>query len=317
MMNTGYRKLEIIVICGPTGIGKTALALEFAMKFQGEIISADSMQVYRYMSIGTAKPTPEEQVRVPHHIIDIINPDESFDAARYSRMTRKIIIDLHKNGLVPFVVGGTGLYIKTLVHGLFEPESTDPNVRKRLREEADALGTAFLHDRLKKTDPDTAGKIHPNDTYRIIRALEVNEVTGRTISNHHREHLFRDNPFRTLKIGLQMEREMLYDRINRRVDAMIDAGLVDEVKSLLKKGYSPDLKSMQSIGYRHMAGFIKGDLSWDEALRTLKRDTRRYAKRQLTWFMADSDITWVNPEKKNEIGRLIEDFLQPEQQTIS
>lgn len=311
MMNT-YSKPSIIVICGPTGIGKTTLAIEFAMKFQGDIISADSMQVYRHMTIGTAKPTSEGQVRVPHHLIDIINPDEPFDAARYSIMTRKIIMDLHKKGVVPFVVGGTGLYIKTLVHGLFEPKSTDPNVRKRLREEADAFGSVFLHDRLKKADPHTAGKIHPNDTYRIIRSLEVNEVTGKTISTHHREHLFRDNPFRVLKIGLQMEREMLYDRINRRVDAMIADGLVDEVNSLLEKGYSPDLKSMQSIGYRHMAGFIKGDLSWDEALRTLKRDTRRYAKRQLTWFKTDLDITWVNPEKKNEIDRLIEDFLRPE-----
>ncbi len=312
MMNTGYKKPEIIVICGPTGIGKTTFAIEFAMNFKGEIISADSMQVYRYMSIGTAKPTSEEQVCVPHHMIDIADPDEPFDAARYSRMTRQIIMDLHKKGVTPFVVGGTGLYIKTLVHGLFEPKSTDPNVRKRLREEADAFGTIFLHERLKKTDPDTAGRIHPNDTYRIIRALEVNEVTGRTISAHHHEHLFQDNPFRVLKIGLQMEREKLYDRINRRVDAMIDAGLVDEVKSLLEKGYSPDLKSMQSIGYRHMADFIKGDLSWDEASRTLKRDTRRYAKRQLTWFKADPEITWVNPENKNKIGKLIEYFLQAE-----
>jgi len=301
---------NVIIICGPTALGKTSIAIDLAKTFDGEIIGADSMQIYRHMNIGTAKPTPDEQSRVPHHMIDIVDPDEPFDARQFAIIAYEKIMNLHARSITPFVVGGTGLYIKALVHGLFEAEPADSEVRMRLKQEAEIHGTGFLYKRLSKQDSKTAKRIHPNDTYRIIRALEVYELTGKMISELHREHRFTDKPFRVLKIGLHMDREIIYDRINRRVDVMIDAGLVNEVKGLLGMGYSADLKSMQSIGYRHMVDFIEGRFSWDEALRTLKRDTRRYAKRQLTWFKADSAIVWKEPGQLKEIRRTIKKFLQ-------
>lgn len=302
-------KPNVVVICGPTATGKTSTAIELAETVSGEIVGADSMQVYRYMDIGTAKPTADEQACVPHHMIDIVDPDEHFDARKYAEMAHEIIMELFTRGITPLVVGGTGLYIKALVHGLFEADPADHNIRRRLKEKAEALGTDFLHKRLSRCDPDTASRIHPHDTYRIVRALEVYELTGKTISDHQRTHRFQDRPFRVLKIGLDLDRDLLYDRINLRVDAMIKAGLIDEVKGLLGQGYAPNLKSMQSIGYRHLVDFIEKRLSWDEALRTLKRDTRRYAKRQLTWFNADPEIVWFNPEQLDEILRTIETFL--------
>ena len=307
---TYKEKSKIIVVCGPTGIGKTSTGIEIAGVFNGEIISADSMQVYRYMDIGTAKPTPDERARVHHHLIDIIDPVESFDAAQFAKSAHKVIIELQGRGITPFVVGGTGLYIKALVHGLFRAKTADKNIRIRLKKEAVVRGTDFLYKRLSECDPDSTERIHPNDTYRIIRALEIYETTEKAISKYHREHKFADSPYKVLKIGLQINREALYDRINRRVDAMIDAEFVDEVKGLLEKGYSADLKSMQAIGYRHMIDFIKERISWDEALRTLKRDTRRYAKRQLTWFRADPEIVWVEPEQVKDIHGLIKSFLR-------
>jgi tRNA dimethylallyltransferase len=281
----------IVVICGPTGVGKTSAAIEIAGEFKGEIINADSMQIYKYMDIGTAKPTPDEQACVKHHMIDIVYPDESFDAAVYAKMARETIMKLDREEVVSFVVGGTGFYIKALLYGLFiaPAKGGDVNVRERLKGEATVHGPAFLHRQLSKCDPIAAENIHPNDTYRVIRALEVYEITGKSISEYHEEHRFTDEPFQVLTIGLDMNRETLYDRINSRVDAMIDAGLVDEVKGLLD--------------------YIKGRLSWDEALLTLKRDTRRYAKRQLTWFRTDLRIAWIKPEQLEDIVQLIKKFL--------
>ncbi|MEA3280468.1 MAG: tRNA (adenosine(37)-N6)-dimethylallyltransferase MiaA [Thermodesulfobacteriota bacterium] len=302
-------KPRVIVICGPTGVGKTSSVIEIAKEFNGEIINADSMQIYKYMDIGTAKPTLKEQACVKHHMIDIVNPDEPFDAAKFAKMARRIIMQLYKRNITPFIVGGTGFYIKALLYGLFQAEPVDPDFRLRLKNEAEIDGAAFLHKRLKKYDPDTAEKIHPNDTYRIIRALEILEATGKTISEYHREHRFADNPFEVLTIGLHMNREVLYDRINRRVDTMISAGLLDEVKRLIGMGLAEELKPMQSIGYRHMIDFIKGRISWDDTLQTFKRDTRRYAKRQFTWFKADPDILWTEPKELTEMCRLIKNFL--------
>jgi tRNA dimethylallyltransferase len=303
-------KPNVIVICGPTALGKTSIAIDLARTFNGEIVGADSMQIYRNMNIGTAKPTPYEQSRVPHHMIDIVDPDEPFDARRFAIMAHEKIMDLHARRVTPFVIGGTGLYIKALLHGLFEAMPADRDVRARLKQEAEIHGTGFLHKRLSQQDSATAKRIHPNDTYRILRALEVYELTGKPITELQSEHRFTDKPFRVVKIGLHIDRDIIYDRINHRVDAMIDSGLVDEVKGLLGMGYSADLKSMQSIGYRHMVDFIEGHSSWEEALRTLKRDTRRYAKRQLTWFKADSAIVWKEPGQLKEIRRTIEKFLQ-------
>jgi tRNA dimethylallyltransferase len=303
------KKPKVIVICGPTGIGKTSVGIRLAENAGGEIISADSMQIYRCMDIGTAKPTADEQNRIPHHLIDIVDPDEDFDAVRFAKLARERVMQLHHRGVMPFVVGGTGLYIKALLQGLFHSNPVDPAIRERLNKEAAENGSSGLYDRLQRVDPDTADRLHPNDTYRIIRALETIESSGRSISEHHQDHRFEDEPFNTLKIGLQMDRQALYDRIDQRVDLMIEAGLVDEVKKLLELGYSADLKSMQSIGYRHIVDFIEGRLSRDECVRTLKRDTRRFAKRQFTWFGADQQIKWYEPDQLIEIVKLVEGFL--------
>ena len=301
---------RVVVICGPTALGKTSAAIQLAEIFDGEIVGADSMQIYKHMDIGTAKPTAEEQMRVKHHMIDIIDPDELFDARQYAAMARETIEKLHHRNKISFVVGGTGFYIKALVNGLFNFEATGDNIRNDLIEEAEIRGIAVLYARLCRQDPEAAKKIHPHDTYRIIRALEVYAMTGKTLSGFHKAHGFKDRPFIVLKIGLHIRRTILYDRINKRVDVMIDNGFVDEVKGLLAMGYSPESKSMQSIGYRHIVDFIKGSRSWEETVRTLRRDTRRYAKRQLTWFRGDPEVIWKTPDALQDIEDLINKFLQ-------
>ena len=313
-MHPNSQKPDIVVICGPTGIGKTSIAIELAQCFGGEIIGVDSMQIYKYMDIGSAKPTPSEQARVPHHLIDITNPDEPFDAAKFAALAHEKIRELHGRHILPFIVGGTGLYIKALVHGLFRIRAADPQILRELNEEARRHGSAALHQRLKACDPRAAEKIHPNDIFRIIRALEVFRSTETPISEYHGKHQFSDTPYNVLKIGLNMARAKLYRRINQRVDIMLAEGLLEEVKKLLNMGYPPSLKSMQSIGYRHMVDFLLHGVSWDETVRLLKRDTRRYAKRQLTWFRKDDNIRWINAGDTNQARQLIENFLQHAEQ---
>jgi len=302
-------KARIVVICGPTGIGKTSTAIEIGSDFQAEIINADSMQIYRGMDIGTAKPTSEELAQVPHHMLDIIDPDQDFDAARYCRQARATIRRLQAESILPFVVGGSGLYIKALISGLFQAGASDPEVRRRLQDEAAASAGQDFYQRLSQCDPETAKKLHPHDTYRIVRALEVYEITQKSMVRQQKAHRFSARPFDVLKIGLHMERNVLYERINRRVDAMVGAGLLDEVQGLLARGFSGQLKSMRSIGYRHMLDFIQKRLTWEEALQTLKRDTRRYAKRQMTWFRADPQIMWMPAGATDGIKKLIQHFL--------
>jgi tRNA dimethylallyltransferase len=301
---------KIVIICGPTGVGKTGLAIRLAQRFGGQIVGADSMQVYRGMDIGTAKPTDEEKAAVRHHMVDIVDPDQPFDAAEYGRQAHGIIQGLMAEGVLPFVVGGTGLYIKALVYGLFEGRATDPEARQRTKVQLAQEGAASLHARLARRDPQAAARIHPNDAYRITRALEVIELTGRTLSEHHDAHGFAQARYQTLTIGLTLPREQLYTRIDQRVEAMIAAGLREEVRGLLDRGYDSGLKSMQSLGYRHMADFLQGRLAWDEALRTLKRDHRRYAKRQWTWFNAVADIHWLAPDQENKAAERIAAFLR-------
>ena len=302
-------KTKIVVLCGPTGIGKTSAAINLAIRFKGEIIGADSMQIYRHMDIGTAKPTLAEQGQVPHHLIDVIDPDEDFDAERYVAVTRPLVAGVTGRGRVPLVVGGTGFYIKALIYGLFEAAPVKPDVRQRLHTEVADQGSPALHRRLLQCDPDAAARIHPNDTYRVVRALEVFESSGQTISTWQQVHAFKTKQYDTLQIGLKMPRQDLYARIDQRVDQMIAQGLLDEVRGLLEKGYASDLKAMQSLGYRHMVANLQGQLSWDETVRTLKRDTRRYAKRQLTWFQADKDIAWVEKDDIGGMTKMIQDFL--------
>jgi len=304
---------RIIIVCGPTAVGKTGVALKLAAAAGAQIVGADSMQIYRYMDIGTAKPTAKEQARVPHHLVDFCDPAEPFNAAAYSRLARKAIDRLLEKGVVPLVVGGTGLYIKGLLGGLFPAPSPDRSIRQRLQAEAEQLGTPALHDRLVRVDPSTAARLHPNDTARVVRALEVLAATGEPISRQQDRHRFEDEPYRALKIGLFLKREVLYRRIDRRCDAMLEAGLIEEVKDLLKRGYSPQLKSMQSIGYRHVVDYLQGRATFEETRRLFCRDTRRYAKRQLTWFRSDPEIRWLTPEETNKACSMIRKFLAGEQ----
>jgi len=301
---------KIIVIAGATGIGKTGLSLQLAEAFRGGIVSADSMQIYRLMDIGTAKPDPAERRRAPHYMLDVADPDDPYDAARYAKEARGCIAELHRAGRLPLVVGGTGFYIKALLQGLFEARPASDEVRERLREEVRQSGSRELYERLSACDPETAGRIHPNDAYRIIRALEVYELTGRPMSAWQQAHGFADAPFEALKICLHIDREVLYERIDQRVDQMVAQGLVEEVRGLLNRGYSPDLKPMQALGYRHMVEYIQGSVSRAEAIRLMKRDTRRYAKRQLIWFKKDTEFIWMAPDDVGAIRSRIADFLE-------
>jgi tRNA dimethylallyltransferase len=300
---------KIVIICGPTGVGKTDMAIRMAQRFGGQIVGADSMQIYRHMDIGTAKPTAEEKAAVRHHMVDIVDPDRAFDAAVYGQQAHHIVQELLADNTRPFVVGGTGLYLKALVYGLFTSRATDGEARQRFKQQLAREGAAALHARLARNDPQAAARIHPNDTYRIMRALEVMELTGRALSDHHHTHGFAQARYQTLTLGLTLPRERLYARIDQRVDGMVAAGLLKEVRGLMDRGYDPGLKSMQSLGYRHMTDFIQGRLTWDEALRTLKRDHRRYAKRQWTWFNGIAGIHWLAPDQEHEAASRIEAFL--------
>ncbi len=277
---------RLAVLVGPTAVGKTAVALELAQEFQAHIINADSLQVYRELDIGTAKPTPAERGLVPHHLIDVVSPPEPYDAARYAKEAWEITARLNARGILPLVVGGTGFYLKALLHGLFETPEVSPAVRQRLRQELGELGLPALYRRLNSLDPLTARRLHPGDTYRILRALEVLAVTGQSLAALQAAHRFPASPYRTLKLGLILPREELYRRIEQRVEAMLAAGWLAEVAGLLAR-YPPDLKPLKSLGYRHLAAHLQGGLSLAAAVEAIKRDTRRYAKRQLTWFKAD------------------------------
>jgi tRNA dimethylallyltransferase len=289
-------RFPVVAIVGPTAVGKTDLSFRLASELSCEIVSFDSVQVYRGMDIGTAKPTAEEQGRLQHHLIDVVDPDEPFDAADFVRKAGAVIRSVTARGKVPLLVGGTGLYLRSLIKGLASCPGRDPQLRARLHAFGAEHGTGALHRRLSEVDPETASRVHPMDTFRVIRALEVHELTGEPISSWRRRHeRSQGRLFPCRKLGLIRPRAELYRRIDRRVDTMLEAGLLEEVRSLLDKGYSPRLKSLQSLGYRHMIDFLSGRLSFEEAARQLKRDTRHYAKRQLTWFRADPEVRWFHP----------------------
>jgi len=303
-------KPKLVVICGPTGIGKTEMSLSLAETFDGSIVGSDSVQIYRYMDIGTAKPDVQEMGRVPHYMIDIVDPDEPYDAACFYREGRQAIKEIDALHRIPFIVGGTGFYQKALLYGLFDAKPVDPEILDGLQKESVVHGTQPLYDRLSVCDPEAASRIHVNDAYRVIRALAVFETSGKTMSELHQAHRFAESPFDVLKICLFNDREILYDRINRRVDLMVDAGLLEEVTSLLERGYTGNLKSMQSIGYRHMVEYINGKNTWDETVYTLKRDTRHFAKRQLTWFRKDAEMVWKSPDDVDGVMGMVHRFLE-------
>jgi tRNA dimethylallyltransferase len=305
-----HPKPRLICIVGPTGIGKTGMALELAGRWGGEIISADSMQVYRHMDIGTAKPTPQERARIPHHLLDVVDPDEPFDVSRYIGLAHGVIDSLQRQGKSVFVVGGTGLYIRALLGGLIDGPGSDEVLRRELRQEMNNRGKAYLYERLRTRDPRAADRIDPHDGVRMIRALEVLELTGRSIVEHQQEHRFRDAPYAALRIGLRLDRGRLNDRIDRRAERMIADGLADEVRRLLDRGWGESLKSMQSLGYRHMTDCLAGRQSLEQAVDLIKRDTRRYAKRQMTWFAADREVGWLDPGDVEAASERIGVFLR-------
>jgi len=292
---------KLVVLAGPTGVGKTDLAITLAGRFGAEIINTDSMQVYRYMDIGTAKPTPEEQARARHHLIDLVDPDQPFDAALYLRLARPLIAELSEKKIPILVVGGTGLYLRSLLQGLFPGPSRSEPIRQRLHGEAEIHGRAALYARLAEADPAAAERIHPHDLVRIIRALEVYEATGRPISDFQAEHALRERPYQVLFFCLSLPRDELYARIETRTREMFRQGLVREVEGLLDRGFSPELRPMQAIGYRQVIRHIQGRLTLAETQAEIIKQTRRYAKRQLTWFKAQPEVRWRSPQDTTAI----------------
>jgi len=304
---------RLVVICGPTAGGKTAAAIDLARHLPVEVVSADSRQVYRLMDIGTAKPTREERARVRHHLLDVVWPDQPFDAACYVELAAAAIADVLGRGRLPVVVGGTGLYLRALTGGLVDLPAPDPQLRDRLQRQAAAEGGAVLHRRLALVDPPAAGSLHSNDTVRIVRALEVFEQTGRPLSAWLRDHRFSSGRYRVLKIALMPERAELYRRIDARAAAMFASGLVEETAALLDAGYSAQLKALQTIGYREATRMLRGECSLQTALAEVQQATRRYAKRQLTWFRADAEIIWVDSlAESDKINKLTEQFHKAE-----
>ncbi|MFZ1980199.1 MAG: tRNA (adenosine(37)-N6)-dimethylallyltransferase MiaA [Smithella sp.] len=303
-------KLPLVIINSPTATGKTQLAVNLALESGGEIISADSLQVYRYLDIGTAKPSMEERKGIKHHLIDVVNPDEEFNASVFAEKARMIISDLAGKGKPVFIAGGTGLYIRALLHGIIDTPDVDENIRNYYRRLRDSHGKKYIYDLLLQRDAGAAGRINQNDSVRVIRALEVLEQTGESIFVKQKKHLFADCPYKTYKIGLQLDRKELKKRIIQRTEKMIVEGLLDEVKSVLDRGYNENLKPLQSLGYKQMIGFLRNERNWENSIDLIKRDTWHYAKRQMTWFAADKEINWFDCDSPEEIVKNVDKFLQ-------
>jgi len=309
-MADGEEQTHVVAIIGPTAVGKTALSLVLAERFDGEVISADSRQIYRHMDIGTAKATLQERRAVPHHLIDVLVPDERMTLARYKREAARAVEGVWRRGKLPLLVGGTGLYVHAVLEGWRIPE-VPPNrpLRARLRQRAERLGGDALHGELERVDPEAAEKIHPNNVRRVIRALEVYHETGTPISE-----LQGKEPagYRVLEIGLTMPREALYRRIDERVDRMIAQGLVREVQWLMEHGYGLELSAMSGLGYRQIGRYLEGEIDLDEAVRRIKSQTRRFVRQQYTWFkLSDESIHWFDTTEidTEEIVQLVARFL--------
>ena len=302
-------KLPVLVICGPTGSGKTALALSLAEKFQLEIISADSRQVYRRMDIGTAKATSFEQAVIPHHMIDLVDPDQEFSVADFVDLARPLILQIALRGRIPCIVGGTGLYIRALLGGLADLPSADQKLRKQLHQREQEEGAGSLYRELQRVDPVAAAEIHPNNLIRIVRALEVCIVSGRKISELKAEHSFSEQPYRVLKLAPDFPRSELYSRINQRTGQMLSSGLVDEVRGLVED-YSFELKTLQTLGYREVVRYLIAEINAEQMSDDIQKHTRQYAKRQLTWFRKEADIIWVDSSMKSgKVVKSIDEFL--------
>lgn len=288
-------KIPVIVIGGATASGKTALSVELAKEYNAEIVSADSMQIYRYMDIGTAKPTEQEKCGIAHHMIDIVSPDESFSVADYVPRAHEVILDITKRGKNPLVIGGTGLYINSLINDIdFLENDGDEEIRKELFALCQEQGVDVLVEILSEFDPISAQKIHKNNVRRIIRAIEFYKMTGVPISQHQEETRKKESRYSPCMMAIRWDMKKLYERIEKRVDIMLEQGLIDEVKNLIEKGYTVELTSMQGIGYKEIIGYLSGEYSLDEAVEKIKTGTRHYAKRQMTWFRRDERIHWID-----------------------
>ncbi len=286
---------RVIVIVGPTASGKTNLSIELAKRMNGEIISADSMQIYKYMDIGTAKPTKEEMQDISHYLIDEVLPNEDFNVVRFKELAEKYIDNILEKGKQPIVAGGTGLYISSLINNInFSESESDWELREALKKEAEEFGPEYLHKKLQEVDPNSALSIHPNNIKRVIRALEVYYQTQKPISYHNEMSRSIPPKYQFVLVGLNMDRQVLYERINKRVDIMIQNGLVDEVKGLVDLGYADSIISMQGIGYKEILEFLRNNITLEQAIDNIKQGTRRYAKRQITWFKRIHGINWFN-----------------------
>ncbi len=299
-------KKPLIIITGPTAVGKTETSIRLAKAIGGEIISADSMQVYRHMDIGTAKVTKKEMEGVLHHLIDILEPDEEFNIYLFKEYAKKAIEDIYDRGHIPIIAGGTGFYIQSILYDIeFDETEPDTTYRKELEEIAIAQGAEYVHSLLGQIDPESAKAIHANNVKRVIRALEYNHQTGQLMSEHNKEQKEHTSPYNFIYLVLNDNRDEVYKRIDKRVDIMIEEGLVDEVTSLVNKGYDRSLVSMQGLGYKEIIDYLEGNTTLEEAVYIIKRDTRRFAKRQLTWFRREKDVTFVNINEYNYDKQLI------------
>jgi len=300
----------LVVLVGPTAVGKSEIGLRLARGLDTELLTADSRQVYRGMDIATDKPAREQQQGVPHRLIDLVNPDEPFNAGQYRTLALQEIERLYGERRVPLVVGGTGLYVRTLIHGLCDAPRADEEFRASLLRKAEARGRYFLHEELTRIDPASAARLHPHDEVKIVRALEVYHLSGRCLSEVQQRHGFAEQPFSVLMIGLNRDRAQLYRRIDERVEAMFARGVVEETAGLLAQGYRRESGAMKGLGYQQVAGYLSGDYDRAEALRLLKRDTRHFAKRQLTWFRKEPGLQWwmltAQDTAEDVAGRLLE-----------
>ena len=292
---------KLLCLLGPTAVGKTEIAIQLSQRLNAEIISVDSRQIYRQMDIGTAKPTPEEQQTARHHIIDCVEIAQSFSVADYQSLADTAITDIQDRDKQVLLVGGAGLYFRAVVDGLFEGPAADLSFRKQLEQEAAEHGVNVLHDRLRVCDPESAARIHPNNLVRVIRALEVYELTGTPMSEQQQQWHPENQRYPIIAFGLTMPREMLYRRIEQRVDVMLANGLIAEVESILASGYSRDNFALQSFGYKELIAFLDGKCTYVEAIEQLKQNTRRFAKRQMTWFRKDTRIEWVDRESTSDV----------------
>lgn len=311
-------KRPMIVLTGPTAVGKTALSIQLAKAVNGEIISADSMQVYRHMDIGSAKVTPEEMDGVRHHLIDVLDPEEEFNVARFQTMAKEALEGIYERGHIPIIAGGTGFYIQALLYDIdFKENEDDSTIRQELERIGREQGSEYLHQMLAEIDPESASLIHANNRKRVIRAIEYYRMTGQRISEHNKEEREKESPYDFYYYVLTCDRSLLYERIDRRVDQMMEAGLVDEVKHLKELGCHRGMVSMQGLGYKEILDYLDGRCSLEEAVYIIKRETRHFAKRQLTWFKRERDVRWLDfnvfdQDRRKVLDYILKDFYSEE-----